>query len=51
LTLRQRSEVTDLKRKGLVKTVKDEGVEFLEFTQAGIDLAKEMGVVIHVYKW
>lgn len=39
-----KGNLTQLKRAGLVTTFKDEGSTFLQFTQAGIDYAKEIGL-------
>lgn len=43
LTARERGNLTDLKVKGLLTTNEDEGNMFVAFTDAGIDLAVEMG--------
>lgn len=36
--------LTDLKKKGLVETWKDEGLVWVSFTEAGIEFAKELGI-------
>ena len=43
----QRWNLTDLKKRGLLTTFKDEGVAFAIFTDAGKALAKELGYEIH----
>ena len=39
-----KGNLTDLKRKGLLITGEDEGCTFAYFTQAGSDLAAELGI-------
>lgn len=43
ITPEQRGNLTDLKRKGLVTTSTDEGIQWLSFTALGKELAKEIG--------
>ena len=40
--------LTDLKRKGLVTTHRDEGLDWVSFTGSGIAFAKEHGVEISI---
>lgn len=44
----ERGNLTDLKRKGLITTFRDEGCDWLSFTEAGIAFAAEQGVTIHI---
>lgn len=45
---RDRGNITDLKRKGLITTCRDEGCDFVCFTQLGIEFAKQIGITIHI---
>lgn len=46
MTLADRGNMTDLKQKGLVITFKEEGNLWLEFTDAGKELALMHGITI-----
>ena len=39
-----RGNLTDLKRKGLLTTFRDEGLDWVSFTDAGLDYAKSIGI-------
>jgi molybdenum-dependent DNA-binding transcriptional regulator ModE len=41
-----RGNLTDLKKKGLITTFQHNKEMFVEFTDAGIELAKEHGIII-----
>jgi len=43
-TKEDRGNLTQLKRAGLIKTFRSDGHDWIEFTPAGIALAKEHGV-------
>lgn len=43
ITKEQRGNLSDLKRKGLIETFRDEGCDWVNFTPAGIALATELG--------
>jgi len=43
ITAAQRGNLTDLKKLGLVTTWRDEGCDWVDFTDAGKALAAEMG--------
>jgi hypothetical protein len=47
ITYEQRGNLTDLKVKGLVTTDRDEGIEWMHFTDAGKAFAAEYGITIH----
>ncbi len=38
--------LTDLKKSGLIRTVKDDGDVWVEFTESGIEYAKKNGLTI-----
>ncbi len=40
ITAQRRGNLTDLKRRGLVTTFESDGEEWIQVTQAGLDLAK-----------
>jgi hypothetical protein len=40
----ERGNLTQLKQAGLIKTVKDEGDTWVQFTKAGAALAESMGI-------
>jgi len=43
ITSAQRGNLSDLKKKGLVETFRDEGCDWVIFTKAGEELAAEYG--------
>lgn len=46
ITSAQRGNLTDLKKNGLVETFKDEGCDWVSFTDAGEAFAAELGIRI-----
>ena len=46
ITKEQRGNLSDLKKKGLVITFRDEGCDWADFTDAGIAFAAEHGIEI-----
>lgn len=40
----ERGNLTQLKRAGLIRTFRSDGCDWIEFTAAGYDLAKENGI-------
>ena len=46
ITKEQRGNLTDLKVKGLVTTWRDEGIEWMQFTDSGKAFAAEYGITI-----
>jgi hypothetical protein len=46
ITKEERGNLTDLKAKGLVTTSKDEGIEWVFFTDTGKAFAASMGITI-----
>ncbi len=43
ITKEQRGNLSDLKRKGLVETFRDDGCDWVIFTPSGISYANELG--------
>lgn len=43
ITAEQRGNLTDLKKRNLITTFRDEGCDWVIFTQAGIELAAKHG--------
>lgn len=43
ITKEQRGNLSDLKKKGLIETFRDEGCDWAIFTPAGVELAAELG--------
>ena len=43
ITTSQRGNLSDLKRKGLVETFRDEGCDWINFTPVGVSYAAELG--------
>lgn len=42
----ERGNLTQLKKVGLIRTLRYDGCDFIQFLQAGVDLAKEHGINI-----
>lgn len=46
ITKEQRGNLSDLKRKGLVETFRDEGCDWIIFTPSGTAFASELGYTL-----
>lgn len=46
ITAAQKGNLTDLKKKGLLTTFKDEGIDWADFTDAGKSFAAELGITL-----
>lgn len=46
ITKEQRGNLSDLKKKGLITTFRDDGCDWADFTDEGIALAAEHGISI-----
>ena len=46
VTKEQRGNLTDLKKRGLLTTFNDDGIDWVQFTQAGYQYGKDNGIEI-----